>query len=130
MQCFKEAAASADRSTMEEILLARCRDAGILQRCLRRHRQMPMALGSGATSLEHKLRCLATKFAHEAQTMDHLRTMAARVRSFTVDMGTEMGVSDACGGDITSYLPTWMQGEGSSQMKACNSQRQSQSSHP
>lgn len=79
-----------------------------LQANIHRHHQMPMALGSGATTLEHKCQALATKFAHEAASFQHLREVCSQVIGVTVDMGTESGVPTALGGDAVAYLPSWM----------------------
>lgn len=75
---------------------------------IRRHRQMPMGLGSGATTLEHKCQALALKFLHETHCLESLRRVSQRVISVTVDMGVEAGVAEAHGGDIVSYLPPWI----------------------
>ena len=75
---------------------------------IQRHIQMPMGLGSGATSLEHKCQALALKFSHESESFQHLREVCANVVGFTVDLGVESGVSDAHGGDVVAYLPPWV----------------------
>ncbi len=75
---------------------------------IKRHRQMPMGLGSGATTLEHKCQALAIKFCHETHSFKQLRDVCDDVFSLTVDLGVEKGISDAHGGDAVQYLPAWM----------------------
>ena len=75
---------------------------------IQRHAQIPMGLGSGASSLEHKCQALALKFSHESESFQHLRQVCANVVGFTVDLGVESGVSDAHGGDVVAYLPPWV----------------------
>lgn len=67
--------------------------AGLLLRDgIRQHRQIPMGLGSGRSSLEHKVKCLCRKMFSESQSVDALRSLLARVRSVCTDMGAEMGL--------------------------------------
>ncbi|CAE7374325.1 unnamed protein product [Symbiodinium sp. CCMP2592] len=93
---------------MQSIVQERVDATVLLSKQVRRHRQMPMALGSSASTLEHKTKALAMKFAHEARSLSSLEQIASRVYSLTVDLGTEAGVSDAAG-SICDYLPSWVQ---------------------
>lgn len=84
-------------------------DSGMfLSSNIHRHHQMPMGLGSSATTLEHKCQALAVKFLHESESFKHLREACAQVIGLTVDLGVEGGLSEAQGGDAVSYLPPWM----------------------
>ena len=93
---------------LQQIGLHRLVAGKFLTQAIRRHRQMPMGLGSGASSLEYKCQALAIKFLHESSSFAALRAIGRRVYSLTVDMGVEVGVADAKGGDLVSYLPPWM----------------------
>lgn len=97
-----------DWDVLAETTAVREEAGKFFKKALRRHRQMPMGLGSGATKLEHKCQALAIKFAHEANSFQSLRQIVGRVVSVTVDMGVEGGVADAQGGDVVSYLPPWI----------------------
>ena len=94
--------------TLQSLVRERVAARKLLAQQLRRHRQMPMALGSSAATLEHKTKALALKFAHEAHSLTSLEQIAGRVYSLTVDMGTEACISEAAG-SICEYLPTWVQ---------------------
>lgn len=93
---------------LQQVGLDRLAASKFLTQAIRRHRQMPMGLGSGASSLEYKCQALAIKFFHESSSFEALRAIGRRVYSLTVDMGVEVGVSEAKGGDLVSYLPPWM----------------------
>ena len=101
--------------TMESIVLdeAKSRDlAGqFLKGTIKRHTQMPMGLGSGATALENKCQAMAIKFAHESHSMKDLRAICAQVVGVTVDLGVESGLAEVHGGDVVEYLPAWMKRE-------------------
>ena len=92
-----------------EILAQRRDCARFLKQNLQRHHQMPMALGSGRTNVEHKAKAMTLKFHREATDLKSLQRICGRVCSFTVDMGTEAGIADLGGGGVTSYLPAFMQ---------------------
>lgn len=104
-----------DASLLAETALERTESVKFLKANIRRHRQMPIGLGSGATKLENKCQALALKFAHETHSFRTLRRVAEAVVSLTVDMGTESGVAEAHGGDVVSYLPPWVASQASLQ---------------
>jgi len=70
-----------------------------------------MALGSGAASVFHKVKCLVQKIWPEAQSMQLLRDMLSRVRCACVDMGTEFAIPDLQGPDMADLLPSWLGGQ-------------------
>ena len=106
---LRKALASKNFEAGAEIALKRDAAAAFLMSSMKRHHQMPMGLGSGATTLEHKCQALATKFCHESLSFQHIRATCSDVIGLTVDLGTESGVADASGGDVIAYLPPWIQ---------------------
>lgn len=109
---FCDAFHAGDQEQMAQQVHFRHEAARFLKKHVVRHRQMPMSLGSGATTLEDKGRALAMKFAHECHTIQDLRSVCAQVCSLTVDMDVEVGLADAAGGDVNQYLPAWTQDSG------------------
>lgn len=83
------------------------------------HRQVPMALGSGCTSIDHKWRALSQKVVVEAKSSP---AVFARVSAACVDMGTEFAVPDAGGLTVRDVLPDWMCGSTHLQEDAGNLQ--------
>lgn len=108
VEALRQAIAAEDFEAAREVAKQRDAAGQVLTGAIMRHHQMPMGLGSGATTLEHKCQALATKFSHEAASFKHLRSLCSDVIGVTVDLGTESGLSDVCGGDVVSYLPPWM----------------------
>jgi hypothetical protein len=72
------------------------------------HSQIPMALGSGAEGLDHKLRCIVQKTFAETSSKRECRQFFQRVRGCCVDMGVEFGISDATGVDAIDLMPGWI----------------------
>ena len=95
---------------MIDIAQRREDNCAILLTSLHFHRQVPMGLGSGRTSVEHKLRCIAQKVTIECAGVAHAKTLMSRIRSLCVDMGTELSMADA-GLDLQQALPPWMANE-------------------
>ena len=79
-----------------------------LSECFRMHRHVPMGLGSGASSVEHKVRCMLQKIFMESPSMPAVRAVLSRMRCFCVDMATELSMADMCGLDVPDLLPAWM----------------------
>lgn len=104
---FREAKGKDERDVMLSIAAERDAQARLLGKRIVRHSQAPMALGSGATSLEHKLRCLAQKMYYEAQTDRRTSALLSRVRGLCSDMGVEAGVNDVSGVRLRDVLPPW-----------------------
>ena len=61
------------------------------------HSQVPMGLGSGESSVEQKVKCLALKFLGEVQSLPMTNAIFKRIRCFCVDMGTELSMNDVEG---------------------------------
>ena len=116
VKTFQTAFEDGDHDQMADQVLLRHEANQFLQRHVKRHRQMPMSLGSGASSLEDKARALALKFSRETHNIQSLRAICNQVCSLTVDMGVEGGLADAVGGDVCEYLPPWMRGTSEAQL--------------
>ena len=95
---------------LEDVVKSRCEANAVVLAHFVRHKQIPMALGSGQVTMPDKAKALAMKFAHETYGKTSLERVASRVYSLTVDMSTESGLSEAAG-NISDYLPPWMQPE-------------------
>ena len=104
---FRAAVDDMDPDEVEVLVSARVAACSALRRDIRRHRQMPMAIGSGAGTMPDKIKAVALKFCHETSDANTLRRVASQVQSFTVDLGVESGLSHAPG-DIQDYLPAWV----------------------
>ena len=106
---FKLASDSQDQDRADEI--ARERDAAGLYVLghIHFHRQLPMAVGSGFTSVEHKLKCLIQKTIPEARSSHSSCNMFRRFRAACVDMGTELAIPDVAGLRVSDLAPAWMQ---------------------
>jgi hypothetical protein len=72
------------------------------------HSQVPMAMGSGASSVEHTLRCLVQKTFVEASSLRTCGQMFRRIRGCCVDMGVEFQLADAHGLETLDLMPPWM----------------------
>ena len=107
VRAFCNAVDDMDPDEVEALVNARIAACSALRRDIRRHRQMPMAIGSGAGTMPDKTKAVALKFCHETSDANALRRVASQVQSFTVDLGVESGLSHAPG-DIQDYLPAWM----------------------
>ena len=105
---FKAAVAANDDDRMHEVAQKRHAEGVFLQSAIKHHKQLPMGLGSGRTTMEHKCRSLCRKFFAEAQTLEHTQKVLQQVQCFCTDMGTELGIADMGGCTLTSVLPSWM----------------------
>ena len=108
---FLSALHEEERDTQDDVvrIVTAREDLGSrLRQMICTHRCLPMALGSGATSLEHKCRCIARALFAEAQSLPLLKGLLSGVVSVTTDMGVELGVGDAAGLAVEEVLPSWM----------------------
>lgn len=82
---------SGEEPTPEMYDMAQRRDAAqqTVARCMQFHKQVPVALGSGASSVLHKLKCIVQKMWPETQQKDLLLSVLSRSRGACLDMGTE-----------------------------------------
>ena len=71
------------------------------------HSQVPMALGSGASGVEHILRCVIQKVFVEASSQSSCCEILNRLRGCCVDMGTEFQLTDAQL-EVADLMPAWM----------------------
>ena len=101
-----------DTDAMHDIVANRQECAAALQGCLTWHRMLPMELGQGASSLEHKSRALARAFFAETQSMPALQQTLSQVVSITTDLGTELGLADLAGPRLREILPPWLDDQG------------------
>ena len=76
----------------------------VLSDCIVMHRQLPMALGSGRSDLMHKLKAILHKFFCETQSPIALQRVLSCVRSMCTDMGTEQGLPDVQGIELSDVL--------------------------
>jgi hypothetical protein len=95
-------------STWEHVT-QRSASGALLRKLLKRHRQLPMAMGSGRTDLDTKCKLITLKFFFEANTPQATAAVMARVKAVCTDMGTEAGMADVTGITSAEYLPDWMQ---------------------
>ena len=96
-----------DREKLSNIALLRDEYGQTLKSCMALHRFLPMALGSGASGLEHKTTALARAMFAETQTIPALHEVLSQVVSMTSDMGTEMGIANLAGFTLKEILPSW-----------------------
>ena len=82
----------------------------ILLHGIRRHDNVPVALGRGATQLADKVSALLHAWCLECSDRPSLRRFLNSFHSFTTDMGTELGVSrfHYAGLDQESMMPEWL----------------------
>ena len=83
-----------------------------LQKHTQLHRQIPIALGSGETSLERKLIAMCRKVYAECQSMQATQNYLSKVWGFCTDLGTESGLADADGCQLADVLPAWFHDSG------------------
>ena len=107
-QAFKESFDSSDFARMRDIVLERHRHGARLQEFMVRHRNIPMGLGSGATSVVHKARAVCRAIVAETQSVPGALSAMQRVRAFCTDMGTEMSLADLSGFSAADIFPSWM----------------------
>ena len=89
VQLFKDAFMANDYQEMAQIVQERSRASIFIRDSTCVHRLPPMALGSGRTSVEYKLRALCRALHHETQSLGALKEALSLVRGFCTDLGTE-----------------------------------------
>ena len=97
-----------DKDELAEIARKRHACGKFLKRAVKLHRQIPIALGSGFSSLEHKVKALCQKFWNESHGLQDLRRLLSRVRGVCADMGTESALPEVEGVDLKNFLPGYM----------------------
>ena len=97
-----------DKDELAEIANKRHACGKFLKRAVKLHRQVPIALGSGFSSLDQKVKALCQKFWNESQGLQDLRRLLSRVRGVCTDMGTEMSLPEVEGIDLKDFLPRYM----------------------
>ena len=105
---FLSAYRDEDADAMRDIIANRQECTLALTEGLTVHRMLPMALGSGASNLDHKSRVLARAFFAETQSLPLLQQTLSRVVSVTTDMGTELALADMAGPRLQEVLPSWL----------------------
>ena len=80
----------------------------LVQATLYHHRCIPVAMGSGKTSLEDKAACLLHAMGLECDGLDSVAPHLRNVVSWTSDFGTEVQVPAFQSLDWKSLLPSWM----------------------
>ena len=108
VQDFGNACQCDDKDAMLDISQKRHDQGLLLKSKILHHRQVPMALGSGASSLEHKIKCMCRKLFSESQSFPSLTRILSCIRCICTDMGTEMGMPDYQGASLQDVLPSWM----------------------
>ena len=109
VSAFQEAHAAGDVQVMEHIALERHRHGIRLKEQMIRHRNLPMGLGSGSTSAEHKCKAICRAILTETQTVAAALLAMRRVKGICTDMGTELALSDLAGFTPREMLPDWIQ---------------------
>ena len=105
---FVDAYSRDDHASMMEVVAQRQQWGEILKETLTVHRLLPMGLGSGATSLDHKARAIARAMLAETQSLPALRQTLMQVTSVTTDLGTESGLADLNGLLLKEIVPNWV----------------------
>ena len=80
----------------------------LLEAALFHHRCIPVAMGSGKTSLEDKAASLLYAMALECDGLEGVAPHLRNVASWTCDFGTEVQVPAFQSLDVKSLLPSWM----------------------
>lgn len=108
VRAFRQALAMDDKEEMVRLARKRHQDGEFLQEAMQSHRQVPIAIGSRASSIDYKLRAVCRKFWVEAQSTPLLESLLGSVRGFCTDLGTEMSLADVSGIKLESILPAWI----------------------
>ena len=87
---------------------SRDRRGRVLLDSIKFHKQLPVALGSGAASVEYKVKCLLQKFWAEAPAASLMRRLLPRLRGCCCGMGTELKIPDYSGAMWDGLLPRWV----------------------
>ena len=106
-EAFLAAYKADDEDRMAAIAQERCEAGRILKEGLFVHRLLPMAIGAGASDLEHKSSALARALFAETQTQQEVCAVLSRVVSVTTDLGTEKGFAEMSGTRLREILPSW-----------------------
>ena len=104
---FVSAYKNDDHNKMKDIATSRQLHGCTLKSCILTHRLLPMAMGSGASGLDHKASALARSLFAETQSLPDLQRVLSQVVSFTTDMGTEFSIADMTGLTLKEILPSW-----------------------
>ena len=106
-EAFLAAYKADDGDRMAAIAQERYEAGRTLKEGLSVHRLLPMAIGAGASDLEHKSSALARALFAETQTQQEVSAALSRVVSVTTDMGTEKGFAEMSGTRLREILPSW-----------------------
>ena len=109
---FWTAARQDDGPKMQEIAMQRRSWRKELDAKIETHRRIPTGIGSGAASVDHKLRALVHKIFAETQTLTALHNFLSQVRGFCTDSGTEQSLADVGGCSLQDVLPPWWGSDG------------------
>lgn len=104
---FMEAHSQDDTDRLEALALQRHEQGVYLTQALQLHRQVPTALGSGCTSLEHKCKCIVHKCFLETQSEPALIKVMSNIVAMCTDQGTEASISDFAGASASEFLQPW-----------------------
>ena len=108
VQDFQLAVSNKDFALSMEIAERRHEDGVFLSKAIALHRQIPLGLGSGDSSLEKKMLCIFRKVLAETQDFKLARKALRKVVCVCTDMGTEGGLSLAQGLKLTELCPAWV----------------------
>ena len=108
VQDFQLAVSNKDFALSMEIAERRHEDGVFLSKAIALHRQIPLGLGSGDSSLEKKMLCIFRKILAETQDFKLARKALRKVVCVCTDMGTEGGLSLAQGLKLTELCPAWV----------------------
>ena len=103
---LEASALAGDKDTLTQTAVQRHQASATLQHQLHLHRQVPCALGHGASSLDFKTRLLCHKFLVEAASPKHAIELMNAVCGICVDLGVEAGLADVFG-TPEKYLESW-----------------------
>ena len=104
---LRDAAANEDRPALATHAHDRQAASAMLRDKVQLHRQVPCALGSGASNLDYKTRLLCHKCLMESKTPQHAVQLLNQVIGICVDMGVEAGLADVAGATVEQYMDSW-----------------------
>lgn len=108
---FRAAFRDDHKERMSGIAIRRHDDRLTLEALIHKHRQIPIALGSGHTGVEHKTRALCRKLFAEGQTFNNTQRLLESIRGLCTDLGVEASIPDVSGIALSDILPPWMRDE-------------------
>ncbi len=82
----------------------------VIQRGLQTHTCVPVALGLGHQSLEHKVAALLYSFWAETGFPEPLASYLSSFASCTTDMGVEFGINEFQSVNLNTLVPPWVGG--------------------